>query len=128
MNTHLETSSPGKVYTFALGADGKMPKHQKREAKPIVKDVEYNPDHVGLCAKLYISNCVFCHGVPAVNNGGNIPNLGYSEKEVIENLEMFTLTDMRLSLSMPNFTGTLTKEDVKKIQAFIQNTAEAAQN
>lgn len=125
MSHHSETESPGKVYTFALDAPGKMPEFQKREPKPIVQGVAYNADDIGHGAKLFISNCVFCHGVPAVANGGNVPNLGYSNKSVIENLESFVLTDALSSLGMPNFTGTLDKKDVEKIKAFIQGTADA---
>jgi quinohemoprotein ethanol dehydrogenase len=36
---------------------------------------------------LYVSNCLFCHGVPGVDKGGNIPNLGYVDADSIAKLE-----------------------------------------
>ena len=122
---HSPTESPGKVYTFAIGGTKPMPEYAETPPKPLVQGVPYDPSHIGMGAKLFISNCVFCHGVPAVANGGNIPNLGYSSKEIIENLESYVLTDALKELGMPNFTGILTEEDVTKIQAFIQGTADA---
>jgi hypothetical protein len=32
-------------------------------------------------------NCVFCHGVPGVDRGGNAKNLGYSTSAVITGLD-----------------------------------------
>ncbi len=121
---HSESWTPGKIYTFVIGGEAEMPSFEPAEAKAIVQGVEYNPDDIGLGAKLYISNCVFCHGVPAVANGGNIPNLGYSAKEKIENLEKFVLTDALKPLGMPNFEGLLSEKEVQKIKAFIQGTAD----
>ena len=50
----------------------------------LVQGVKYDPAHVKEGTLLYVSNCVFCHGVPGVDRGGNIPNLGYSSADVIE--------------------------------------------
>ena len=122
---HTESQSPGKIYTFSLEGKIPMPELKIPEAKPIVSGVAYDPKHVGAGVKLYISNCAICHGIPAVGNGGNIPNLGYSDKNTIENLQTLVLTDALKELGMPNFAGKLTENDVTKIQAFIQGTADA---
>ncbi len=74
---------------------------------------------------LYVSNCVFCHGVPGVDRGGNIPNLGYSNASVISNLDSYVFNGPFVSRGMPDFTGKLTADDVAKIKAFIQGTADA---
>lgn len=122
---HASSNTPGKIYTFAIDGQAEMPEFIPLEQKPFVQGVAYNPDDIGLGAKLFISNCIFCHGVPAVGTGGNIPNLGYSDKEKIENLSAFVRSKQLESLGMPDFTDILTEADVEKIKAFIQATADA---
>jgi quinohemoprotein ethanol dehydrogenase len=74
---------------------------------------------------LYVNNCVFCHGVPGVDRGGNVKNLGYSSAEVIGNLDKHLFKGPQMGQGMPDFTGKLTQADVEKIKAFIQGTADA---
>ena len=74
---------------------------------------------------LYVANCVFCHGVPGVDRGGNIPNLGYRDASVIANLDKFVFKGPAFERGMPDFTGKLTNDDVQAIKAFIQGTADA---
>ncbi|WP_341648247.1 cytochrome c [Thauera humireducens] len=74
---------------------------------------------------LYVSNCVFCHGVPGVDKGGNLPNLGYRPAAEIGNLETYVFNGPLVSRGMPDFTGKLTSDDVRKIRAFILGTADA---
>jgi len=121
---HSETQTSGKVYTFKIGGTGQMPEFAPVPQKPLVAGVEYDPNDVAMGAKLYINGCVFCHGVPAVATGGSIPNLGYSDKAVIDNLADFVLSDALAEKGMPNFTGKLKEEDIPKIKAFIQGTAD----
>lgn len=122
---HAESQSPGKIYTFSLDGKKPMPEFKRHESKPIVSGVAYNPQDIGEGTKLYVSHCFTCHGVPVISNGGNIPNLGFSDRIKIENLKNIVLTDALKELGMPNFTGKLTENDVTKIQAFIQGTADA---
>jgi len=122
---HTESQSPGRIYTFSLDGKIPMPELEIPEPKPIVSGVAYNPQDIGAGTKLYVSHCIGCHGVPAVGNGGNIPNLGYSDKIKIENLKNIVLTDALKELGMPNFAGKLSEDEVTKIQAFIQGTADA---
>jgi quinohemoprotein ethanol dehydrogenase len=74
---------------------------------------------------LYVSNCVFCHGVPGVQRGGNVSNLGYSSPAVISGLDSWVFKGPATERGMPDFTGKLTAEQVEKIKAFIQGTADA---
>ena len=69
--------------------------------------------------------CAQCHGVPGVDKGGNVRNLGYVPKEMIENLKDIVFKGPFRDQGMPDFTGKLTEADVVKIQAFIQGTADA---
>jgi quinohemoprotein ethanol dehydrogenase len=91
----------------------------------LLEGVKYDPANVEAGTMLYVSNCVFCHGVPGVDKGGNIRNLGYVPTEMIANLKDFVFKGPFTDKGMPDFTGKLKDEDVVKIQAFIQGTADA---
>jgi quinohemoprotein ethanol dehydrogenase len=68
---------------------------------------------------------VFCHGVPGVDRGGNIKNLGYIPTDMLANLGAVLFKGPFVEQGMPDFTGKLSADDVAKIQAFIQGTADA---
>ncbi len=121
--TDLKT--PGTVYTFAVGGKATMPEFVKYQLGNLVAGVKYDPKDVPAGTGLYVSNCVFCHGVPGVDKGGNIPNLGYMDPAYIENLDKFVFNGPAVERGMPDFTGKLTHDDVQKIKAFIQGTADA---
>lgn len=118
-NSHSETQTSGKVYTFKLGATGQMPEFTPVPQKPLVSGIPYDPADFNMGAKLFVNGCAFCHGVPAAVTGGSIPNLGYSDKSVIENLDEYVLTNALAEKGMPNFKGKLSSDDLTKIQAFI---------
>jgi len=120
-----DLKTPGTVYTFALNATAEMPEFTKYQLNSLVSGVKYDPELIEEGTGLYVSNCVFCHGVPGVDKGGNIPNLGYSKSAVIENLNTFVFNGPFVSRGMPDFTGMLSESDVEKIKAFIQGTADA---
>jgi quinohemoprotein ethanol dehydrogenase len=120
-----ELQSPGTVYTFALGGKAPLPAFTKYQTEGLLEGVKYDPADVEAGTLLYVSNCVFCHGVPGVDNGGNVRNLGYVSTETIANLKDFVFKGPFTDQGMPDFTGKLKDEDVVKIQAFIQGTADA---
>jgi PQQ-dependent dehydrogenase (methanol/ethanol family) len=116
---------PGHVYTFKIGGTAPKPDVVTEGERVLVEGVPYNPDHYGEGAALYIANCVFCHGVPAVDGGGNVPNLGYSAPEKIADLETLLHSAAFADLGMPSFADRLDSEEIAKITAFIQGTADA---
>lgn len=120
-----ERRNPGRIYVFALDGKAPLPAAVEHTATSLVEGVPYAAEDVGPGAALYISNCLFCHGVPGVNNGGNIPNLGYSSHEMVADLAKVVLSDALESEGMPNFTGKLSPEEVGLIAAFVQGTADA---
>lgn len=120
-----DLKTPGTVYTFALKGNAKMPEFTQYQLGSLISGVKYNPEFIEEGTGLYVSNCVFCHGVPGVDKGGNIPNLGYARSSVIENLSSFVFDGPFVSNGMPDFTGKLSATDVEKIKAFIQGTADA---
>ncbi len=120
---YTNREGPGTVYTFALGGMAKAPEFVSYRQGPLLQGVKYDPNHVAEGAMLYVSNCVICHGVPGVDPGGNVKNLGYTAAENIGNLERIVFKGPFTSQGMPDFTGRLTATDVEKIKAFIQDTA-----
>jgi len=122
---HTERKGPGTVYTFALGATAKAPDFVEYRLGQLLQGVPYDAAKVPEGTALYVSNCVFCHGVPGVDRGGNIPNLGYSATATIANLDKFVFNSPLSKNGMPDFTGKLQAGDVDKLKAFIQGTADA---
>ena len=113
------------VYTFALGGKAPLPAFTRYQMAGLLQGVPYRPADVGPGTLLYISNCVFCHGLPGVDKGGSIKNLGYVAAAEIADLGAIVLDGPFVSQGMPNFTGKLTRDEVTKIQAFIQGTADS---
>lgn len=124
MQKATDKKTPGKVLTFKLGGKEKMPDSVFETRTTLVKGVKYKPEDVGEGLELYISNCVFCHGTPGVNNGGAVPNLGYSSKAVLNNAKNWVIDGAGVDKGMPTFKH-LSETDVKKIVAFVQGTADA---
>jgi quinohemoprotein ethanol dehydrogenase len=120
-----DRQGPGTVYTFALEGKAAMPEFVKYPLHALVAGVKYDPADVHAGTMLYVNNCVFCHGVPGVDRGGNIPNLGYMDPAVIGNLDKFIFNGAATARGMPDFTNKLTLAEVDKIKAFIQGTADA---
>jgi quinohemoprotein ethanol dehydrogenase len=125
MQRATETQSPGTVYTYAIDGNASPPEFVKYQTEGLLAGVPYDPNHVGEGTTLYLSNCVLCHGVPGVDKGGNVRNLGYVSKETIANLKDFVFKGPFRDQGMPDFTGKLKEEDIPKLQAFIQGTADA---
>jgi len=119
---------PGTVFTYALGGHAPMPEFPEYSPGTLVTGVAYDPGQVQAGAGLYVSHCLFCHGMPGVNNGGNIRNLGYMSADALGRLETFLFAGPMVSEGMPDFTGLLSAEDVEKIKAFIQSSADSARS
>jgi len=117
--------STGTVYTFALGGKAPLPAFTPYQQGPLIQGVVYKPADVAPGTGLYVANCALCHGTPGVNNGGNVPNLGYVPASVISNLPNYVINGPYSQAGMPNFAGKLTPEQVTQIAAFIQGTADA---
>ncbi len=120
-----DTIGPGKVYTFKAGGTASMPQMVENDPAELVEGVAYSPDDIAPGGALYVSNCLFCHGVPGVNNGGNIPNLSFSDAAMLEGAPELLLSGAFVEGGMPTFEGKLTEAEIKQIVAFIQGTADA---
>ncbi len=117
--------TPGRVYTFKLGGTAPMPAVVEAERRPLVGGIAYTAADAQAGTGLYIANCAGCHGAPGVNNGGNVPNLGYARRELLEELPHVVLDGAFLGSGMPRFAGRLDEAQVLQIRAFILSAAEA---
>jgi len=117
--------SPGRVYTFRLGGTAAMPAAVTAERRPLVSGIPYRAEDVAPGTGLYVANCAGCHGVPGVNNGGNVPNLGFSTRETIEALPRLVLSGAYAEAGMPRFDGKLDEAQLGQIRAFVLGTADA---
>jgi quinohemoprotein ethanol dehydrogenase len=120
-----ELQSPGTVYTFAIDGKAPLPTFVKYQTEGLLKGVKYDPKDVEEGTGIYVAACAQCHGVPGVDKGGNVRNLGYVSTETIANLKDFVFKGPFRDQGMPDFTGKLKEEDIPKLQAFIQGTADA---
>lgn len=120
-----ELQSPGTVYTFAVDGKAPLPSFVKYQTEGLLAGVKYDPKDVPDGTAIYVAACATCHGVPGVDKGGNVRNLGYVSPETITNLRDFVFKGPFRDQGMPDFSGKLTEADVVKIQAFIQGTADA---
>src|SRR6266403_1333131 len=120
-----ELQSPGTVYTFAIDGKAPPPAFVKYQTEGLLAGVKYDPKDVPEGTAIYVAACVQCHGVPGVDKGGNVKNLGYVSKETIDNLKDSVFKGPFRDQGMPDFTGQLKDEDIPKLQAFIQGTADA---
>jgi len=120
-----DKEGPGTVYTFAVGGKAPLPDFTKYQIGNLLSGVKYDPKDVPEGTAIYVEACATCHGVPGVDKGGNIKNLGYVPAETIANLKDIVFKGPFRDQGMPDFTGKLKDEDVVKIQAFIQGTADA---
>jgi quinohemoprotein ethanol dehydrogenase len=120
-----DREGPGTVYTFAVGGKAPLPEFTKYQIGNLLTGVKYDPKDVPEGTAIYVAACATCHGVPGVDKGGNVKNLGYSAPEKIEQLKHFVFSDAMREKGMPNFTGKLTEADLVKVTAFIQATADA---
>src|SRR3982075_1128022 len=120
-----ELQSPGTIYTFAVDGKAPLPNFVKYQTEGLLAGVKYDPKDVPDGTAIYVAACATCHGVPGVDKGGNVRNLGYVSTETITNLKDFVFKGPFRDQGMPDFSGKLTEADVVKIQAFIQGTADA---
>ncbi|MEO7730130.1 MAG: PQQ-dependent dehydrogenase, methanol/ethanol family [Kofleriaceae bacterium] len=115
----------GTVFTFAIGGTAKLPPFVALKLEGLLAGVKYDPALAKDGLGLYVSHCVICHGVPGVDRGGNIPNLGYVKPEIISELDKYVFNGPFVGNGMPDFTGRLKPADLEKLKAFIQGTADS---
>ena len=120
-----DRKGPGTVYTFALGGKAKPPDFVAYQQGALLQGVKYDPAHVKEGTVLYVSNCVFCHGVPGVDRGGNVQNLGYLPRRRDRQPRQVRVQGAGHVARHAGFHRQADAGRVDKIKAFIQGTADA---
>ena len=76
-----DKEGPGTVFTFAIGGKAPLPEFTKYQIGNLLSGVKYDPKDVEPGTAIYVEACATCHGVPGVDKGGNVKNLGYLDRE-----------------------------------------------
>ena len=113
-----EHNYPGTIFTFALGKKAPNPEYPKPASKQLIDlEVEASEDEITRGSVLFSSYCALCHALGS--GGGNIPDLGYSDKETYRNFEAIVRGDLLLPQGMPNFGDRLGNQEVSDIKKYI---------
>ena len=104
-----------------IGGKAPLPEFTKYQISGLLEGVKYDPKDVPEGTAIYVAACRRA----GVDKGGNIKKLGHVSTETIANLKDFVFKGPFRDQGMPDFTAKLKDEDVVKIQAFIQGTADA---
>lgn len=122
---HTDRNAKGTVYTFVTDGKAKMPAFEPYKLGPLLEGVKYDPKDMDEGTALYVKNCVICHGVPGVDKGGNIANLGYVSRDLIDKLDQVLFNGPFTDQGMPDYTGKLSADQVQKLKAFIQGVPDS---
>lgn len=110
----------GRILTFTLGGNTAFKPavfgHKGPPPMPTIT-VDASPQLVHQGELLFADNCAGCHGGKAI--AGPLPDLRYSRKETLEDIEGIVLGGKRAALGMPSFQKILNAGQVKAIQAYI---------
>lgn len=110
----------GRILTFTLGGNTAFKPavfgHKGPPPMPTIT-VDASPQLVHQGELLFADNCAGCHGGRAI--AGPLPDLRYSRKETLEDIEGIVLGGKRAALGMPSFQKILNAGQVKAIQAYI---------
>lgn len=109
----------GRLLTFKLGGTAEFkPRPYGHTSPPSpLTGINPAPKLVKEGERLYNSNCVQCHGFNAI--AGPLPDLRYSSKETLDDLDNIVLNGSRASAGMPSFSRILNRDQVRSIHGFI---------
>ena len=113
----------GRILTFTLGGTATLHAPAYGHSEPPTPAITSNasPKIVHGGGLLFNEHCAGCHGVNAV--AGPVPDLRYSTKATLEQIDDIVLGGKRASLGMPSFQKILSPTQVHAIQAYIVSRA-----
>jgi quinohemoprotein ethanol dehydrogenase len=110
----------GHLFTFALGASGKLPEIPLRKlvvADPLPElDVPPGADEAG--SQLFQRYCLNCHGIDAITSGV-VADLRYASLETHAQFADIVLGGIRAHAGMASFADLLDADEVLAIQAYV---------
>ncbi|MCZ2475914.1 PQQ-dependent dehydrogenase, methanol/ethanol family [Aquirufa ecclesiirivi] len=112
-----ETIQPGRIFTFKLGGNAKMPALIPAETKTKLNvTVSATPAQVANGAALFSNFCGVCH---QLKGGGVVPNLLYSKPEIMAMLDDIVRKGVFVNKGMPSFGNRFSPQEIKDIQQYI---------
>jgi quinohemoprotein ethanol dehydrogenase len=109
----------GRIVTFALGGNAVLhpPAFGHQDPPVPVLALKASPQQVQEGARLFSTYCMQCHGAGAV--AGALPDLRYSSKETLLDMENIVLRGTRASVGMPSFGTVLNAKQIGDLRAYI---------
>jgi quinohemoprotein ethanol dehydrogenase len=113
----------GRIVTFALGGTAALTPRVFGHKDPPVPALALRatPQQVQAGALLFSAHCMACHGFQAV--AGSLPDLRYSNKETLLDMENIVLRGTRSAVGMPSFRNELNAKQVADLRAYIVSRA-----
>ncbi len=110
----------GHLFTFALGATGKLPEIplRKLEIADPLPELDVPPGAAKVGSALFHRYCLNCHGVLAVTSGV-VPDLRYASRETHASFNDIVLGGTRAHNGMASFADLLNADDVSAIHAYV---------
>ena len=126
--TRNDVDGIGRVLTYKIGGTGKLPdvSMTKRTVGDLPK-ITATANDLAQGRALFAERCSWCHGVNAVGTG-SVPDLRYTKKETHSSWNAIVLDGAYFSKGMPKFGEVLTKDQAKKIQAFVVDQSRQLRN
>jgi quinohemoprotein ethanol dehydrogenase len=114
----------GRLLTFALGAEGTIPRPKPLSRKRASPLPELGVDAAGLerGEALFHTFCMQCHGILAMTSGV-VPDLRFASLEVHEQFRDIVLGGTRNHLGMASFADALSIEQVRWVHAYVVKQA-----
>ena len=121
-----QNSNPGRLFTFKLNADLKIPTVERRQARkqgPIPQQFA-STNQIREGQVLYLEHCVVCHGGVAGYGGGLATDLRFSTNTVHDNWEVIVRGGRFESRGMASFADVLDQTQAEAIRGFVVSLAQ----
>ena len=114
-----------RVNVAEATTDVRTPASKPQAPTPAVAS---NAEDIPAGQKLFNENCAHCHGPNAVQSEQrrNLRRLRQRYGEEMPQTFIFTVTHVRVSKGMPNWSGIITSDEFQKILAFLTSVQEPA--
>jgi len=113
----------GRIVTFALGGTATLKLRAFGHKDPPVPALalQASPRRLQAGSLLFSAHCMACHGFQAI--AGSLPDLRYSNKETLLDMENIVLRGTRSAVGMPSFRKELNAKQVGDLRAYILSRA-----
>lgn len=113
----------GRIITFALGGTAVLhpPAFGHKDPPAPALSPKSSAQQVQEGSVLYATYCMQCHGFQAV--AGALPDLRYSSKETLLDMENILLRGTRSVVGMPSFAKVLNARQVSDLRAYVLSRA-----